>query len=236
MQPPERMKHLVIGLGQVGKPLQEIFKCKGIDSQDMFNGESFDIIHIAFPYSDKFISQVKEYQKIFSPKFTVIHSTVPIGTSAKVGALHSPIRGKHPNLKESILTFVKYISGPGCDTLAEEFQKFGLKTESILYTEDTEAGKLFDLMQYGAMILLEKEIYKYCEEHSYLNFNTVYRAFNQTYNQGYKEMGMPQVIRPVLSHVPGKIAGHCVVQMMSLLDSPTALKIILENKRLESET
>lgn len=230
------MRHLVIGLGEVGKALKEVIKCDGIDQdsskpQDPVADQNFDMIHICFPWSDLFADQVQHYQESFRPKYTVIHSTVPVGTSRKLHAVYSPIRGKHPDLVKSIQTFKKFVAGRDAVVVASEFSKAGMTTKILPYEEDAEAGKLFDLMQYGIMILLEKEIYKYCTEHG-LDFDVVYNQFNKTYNLGYFRMGVHNVQRPNLEHVPGPIGGHCVVQMMSLLNSPSALKIVEENKTL----
>lgn len=190
------------------------------------------MMHVCIPYSSLFEDQVLEYMKYFTPRYTVIHSTVPIGTSWKLRATHSPIRGSHPDLAESVRTFVKYVGGPDSKDVAIEFEKYGIQCRANLYQENTEAGKLFDLMQYGASILVEKEIHEYCLGKGFLNYDFIYRDFNETYNKGWAEMKRTEVIRPVLKHMPGKIGGHCVSQMMELLDSPTAKKIIEENNKL----
>lgn len=221
--------HLVIGLGEVGKALQTALGC---DGEDIKNPQTlldkYDILHICFPYSPQFAMSVKRYQALFSPQFTVIHSTVPIGTSKSLGVAHSPVRGKHPDLKDSMLTFITYVSGVGRHEIALDMMGYGFKITTVEDSDHTEAGKLVDLMQYGVSILLEKEIYKFCEKNA-LDFEVVYKHFNQTYNEGYVQMGAQNFIRPVLDHVPGKIGGHCVVQMMEYLPMESARKIISEN-------
>lgn len=231
------MTHIVVGLGEIGSAIREIFNADGIDAKGAIvaqSGEiadSYDVLHICFPNSEKFQSIVKEYQHRFNPKYTVVHSTVPIGTCNKLNVDHSPCRGKHPSLKQSILTFVKYIGGPNAHVLAEEFRKYGINAKPWVSARDTEAGKLIDLMQLGAMVLLEKEIYAFCEA-NFLDFDTVYRDFNESYNTGYQALGQAQFTRPIYEHMPGKIGGHCVVQNMPSLDMETAEFIIDENSRL----
>ena len=44
-----------------------------------------------------------------------------------------------------------------------------------------------------------------------IDFGEAYTQWNETYNQGYKKLGMNYVIRPVLKHIPGKIGGHCII-------------------------
>ncbi len=226
------MKHVVIGLGQVGRALQEVLNCEGHDPEMGKNAQGhFDYMHICFPYGMRFAEDVHAYQAQFKPIHTIIHSTVPIGTSLLLGAAHSPVRGKHPDLALSLKTFTKYVGGWESKTIAKELQLYDINTVSVEHSDDTEAGKLFDLMQYGISILLNKEIHKFCEEHG-LDFDLAYREFNTTYNDGYSAMSMPQVRRPVLEYTEGKIGGHCVVPMMELLPMESAKKIIRDNATL----
>lgn len=222
--------HLVIGLGEVGQALQKIFKCDGEDKyKNIFASEpQYKLLHIAFPYSDKFIDEVKFYQDKYKPKFTVIHSSVPIGTSRKLNATHSPIRGVHPHLEEGIYIFKKFVGGPDAFEIANIFKPFRINCLCTLKQENTEAGKLWDTTQYGVMILLNKEIKEFCDANG-LDFNIVYEIFNETYNDGYLKSFRPEVVRPYLKYMEGKIGGHCVVQNAKLLDSESAKRIINKN-------
>lgn len=215
-------KHLVIGTGQIGKAILAVLECHGYDVADGAYPytEPFDCIHICFGHSDAFEEDVKHYQEITGAKFTVIHSTVPVGTSSKLGAVHSPVRGKHPNLESSVRTFVKFFGGAAAEDAAAIFREKGIKCVTTPKSETTEALKLFDTEQYHLNILAEKAIHQYCTEHD-LDFDIVYKQANQTYNEGYEAMGMPQFKKYVLEHVEGPIGGHCVTQnakLLSLLD------------------
>ena len=218
------MKSLIIGSGEVGKALHKVLGGEIIDKEFViaYSGDvppepkQYDIIHICFPYSDDFIKEVKRYQKRYKPLYTVIHSTVPIGTSKHCKAHHSPIRGVHPHLEEGLKTFVKYLA-PKSEELKEYFEKAGIKIKLIDKPENTEAGKLWSTTQYGRLIELEKEIYKYCEEKN-LDFDIVYTEFNKTYNKGYEKLGMGYVRRPILKHMPGEIGGHCIMNNLTLLN------------------
>lgn len=213
------MKTLIIGGGEVGKALQSILeKCYPVFSKNKeeLKIDNIEIIHICFPYSDDFVSEVKRYQKLYKPKYTVIHSTTPIGTSRQCKAHHSPIRGIHPYLEEGIRTFVKYLA-PKSDELKEYFEKAGIKVKLIDKTENTEALKLWSTTQFKRFIELEKEIYDWCEENG-LDFDVVYTEANETYNEGYEKLGMEHVRRPVLKHMPGPISGHCILSNYKLLN------------------
>jgi galactitol-specific phosphotransferase system IIB component len=229
------MKHLVIGLGEVGRALQSVLKCDGFDSRDKGGyaklQPQYDAVHICIPYGPEFKEQVRHYQSLFTPAFVVIHSTVPVGTSRVLGVLHSPIRGKHPNLRSSILTFKKYVAGHGAREMAEELRKFDIPAVVVEKTDDTEAGKLLDLMQFAVSVIVNKQIKQYCDANG-IDFDMAYTHFNETYNRGYAALGMHQFIRPVLKHVPGKIGGHCVVQNMVHLDMELAKRVIKINETL----
>lgn len=229
------MRHLVLGLGEVGAAMQIILQCAGHDSKYTSIApphEDFDMLHICFPYNSlSFVADVKNYQKTYHARFVVVHSTVPIGTCRANGWTHSPIRGKHPDLEKSILKFTKYVGGINALAVVKELKKYGIHGKVVTKADDTEAGKLYDLMQYAVSILLSKHIYEVCEEKG-LNFDTVYRHFNKTYNDGYNALDLREVNRPVLEYKPGPIGGHCVVPMMHLLDDQLAKDIISINKDL----
>lgn len=209
------MKHLIIGNGEVGKALREVFDCDIRDLENT-NFKEYDVIHVAFPYSKKFIKEVKKYQKFYNPKYTVIHSTVPVGTSEKLNANHSPVTGVHPRLVESLKTFTKFIGGPDSEILSEEFKQFGINSVTIKNSKETEAGKLYNLLTYGINILIEKEVYKFCEDNN-LDFDVVYTDFVKMYNEGYQKLGMSNIKMYELEHKKGSIGGHCIIKNGSLL-------------------
>lgn len=224
--------NLVIGLGEVGSAIRSILQCDGIDAGDM-SIKKYDFVHICFPYSETFKDAVSAYKKKYLADggTLVIHSTVAVGTSDELGAVHHPIRGVHPNLEKGIRTFVNYFGGRGAAKAASEFIRRGIECRIVSNAKNTEAGKLISTSQYGMHILIEKAIYQYCEENG-LDFDIVYTDFNKTYNGGYTELGMSNVVRPVLKHVPGKIGGHCVVPNAKILGGWIGETIVEENGKL----
>jgi hypothetical protein len=171
--------NIVIGLGEIGKAIQEIFECEGIDKDTEYEVKHYDVLHICIPYSDKFCDIVEDYKKQFTPDLVIVHSTVPVGTNRKLGSVASPCRGVHPHLTESIRTFVKYFGGKNAVEAGELFIDKGIK---VYITEDSntiEAMKLWCTTQYGLNIVLEKIIYKYCLENG-LDFNIIYTDCNKT--------------------------------------------------------
>jgi hypothetical protein len=230
-----RDSHVIIGYGEVGEALHKIFPSAEVDDipkNKLAAKQQYSVMHICFPYVDKhFVTYVRAYQNKFKPHITIIHSSVPIGTSDSLAAVHSPVRGVHPNIEEGIRTFVKFFGGMKAMEAARIFERKGIKTQVIRDSRTTEALKLWDTTQYGVMILLEKEIHKFCRING-LDFEVIYGIANATYNDGYARLGMQHVIRPALMHKDGKIGGHCVVENAHLLNTPSAKRIIKENSQL----
>ena len=214
-------KHLIIGAGEVGLALKEVLSKKWPvsirDARDELSG-TFDVLHICFPPVKGFLKIVRGYIKQYKPRLVIIHSTVPIGTTSKLGdiAVHSPIRGVHPHLADGIRTFVKYFGGKRAKVAAEYFKVIGIPTRIYKVAETTETLKILDTTYYGWNIIFAKEAKRICDKLG-LDFDEVYSMPNQDYNQGYTKLGKPNVVRPVLLPTSGKIGGHCVIQNTKLL-------------------
>jgi hypothetical protein len=215
------MKGLIIGNGEVGKSLYSIFKryyeTEIIDKDCTPSTEEPEILHICFPYSEEFEDEVKKYQARFQPNYTVIHSTVPIGTSRRLKALHSPIRGLHPNLEGGILTFDKFIGGEDSSAIADYFRRAGIKIHIYEKQETTELLKLLDTEYYRVCIEFCHKARDLCKKFE-LSFSEVYTLPNITYNEGYKKLDYDCYIRPVLQPIEGVIKGHCVMPNKILLE------------------
>lgn len=212
------MQHLVIGYGEIGKALTQVLKCDFRDKTDDTSKEHYDVIHICYPHFNGFNKSVKSYIKRYTPDYVVVHSTVPVGTCGKLGVLHSPVTGVHPNLAKSIKTFTKFVGGDNSEVIADEFKKYKIPSVPVASASDTEAGKLYNLLAYGINILIEKEIWDFCHKNN-LNYDIVYSQFVKMYNQGYEKMKMPHVKIYELKHFEGGIGGHCVMENSPLLNT-----------------
>lgn len=222
--------HLVIGLGEVGKAIREVLGADGLDINITPTHSTYDVLHICFPYSNKFVENVVAYQKKYTPSLTIIHSTVPIGTSRECNAVHSPVRGIHPHLTEGVRTFVKYFGGKDAEQAAKIFRDLGITVKATPLSENTEALKLWDTTIYGMNIIIEKAIHEFCKTHD-LDFNLIYADANTTYNEGYERLGHPEYKKYILAHKEGPIGGHCVIPNAKLIDSPLARLLQRYNKR-----
>jgi len=217
------MKTLIIGAGEIGNSLFGVlsphYNCEIVDEDNWLNvlGEEFEIIHICFPYSNKFVEYVKEYQKMYKPKYTVIHSTVPIGTSRKCNAIHSPVEGLHPFLKESILTFTKFLSGEEAGQVADYFRRANVKVYLVDKQESTELMKIMSTTFYGMQIEFTKEMKILCEDYE-VPFE-LFTLWNMNYNESYEKLGHPEYKKPLLTPILTPIKGHCVMQNTELLEN-----------------
>jgi len=202
-----------------------------IKDKEQLDVSGIEILHICYPYSERFVEITKDYIKKYKPKYTVIHSTVPVGITRKCGenVFHSPVRGIHPDLEGGLKTFVKYLA-PVNQELKEYFNRAGIKITMVDEPEITEALKIWSTTYYGWNIIFEKELYKWCQKHN-LDFNIIYVDANKTYNEGYSKLGRKNVVRPILRHMKGKIGGHCIIPNCELLDSEIAKIILKFNKK-----
>ncbi|MEM3549555.1 MAG: GDP-mannose dehydrogenase [Candidatus Bathyarchaeia archaeon] len=134
-----RKRVLVVGLGEVGRPLLELLRESGkfdvygydLNENRMLDvgqpasvPNNFDVIHVCIPCRDKeeFAEIVAGYVERFRPKLVIINSTVAPGTTMDVyrrvkGAClvtYSPVRGVHKSLehmKWELRRWTKYIGG-----------------------------------------------------------------------------------------------------------------------------
>tara|TARA_R100000005_G_C5002017_1_gene209445 strand:- start:1165 stop:1884 length:720 start_codon:yes stop_codon:yes gene_type:complete len=220
------MKNIaIIGLGEIGSSLYEVYKSKGItpqtrDVDGSITGD-IDILDICIPGQlPDFVDVVNNYVEQYNAKIVIIHSTVPVGTTEKIkNAVHSPVRGVHPNLKQGIETFYKFIGHNDYslgEQVAKHYTSLGINYSLWPDSKSTELAKLLSTTYYGLCIAWHGEMNKMCEKYG-VGFDTI-DEWTETYNEGYKDLDMPHVVRPQL-YAPGKggIGGHCVISNVDIL-------------------
>lgn len=206
------MTTLIVGYGQIGKALEKVlvdYAPEHID-KDSNNTKQYEILHICFPWSEGFVDAVKNYQAIHQPKYTVIHSTVPVGTSRLVGAVHSPVIGIHPHLATSIKTFKKFLGGKDASGVADYFRRAGCNVYLFNDQETTELAKLSQTTFYAMTIEYVKMLKRICDEKN-LSFTEVYTTFVVEYNRGYEALGYPEIKIPNLVPIMREQGGHCTI-------------------------
>ncbi len=209
---------LVIGLGEIGKPLLDLISTKyhavGVDIEPVeFTGDC-EIMHVCYPFEiPDFIGKSVAYIKKYKPKMTVINSTVTPGTTrviyqaAGTPIVHSPIRGKHFKMRQELLLYTKYIGGikeEYSHVVAEHFETLGMKTQVLSSPEATELTKLTETTYFGVLIAWAQEVERYCDQLS-LDYGEVVSF--------YEEIGY----LPPVRYFPGVIGGHCIMPNIRLL-------------------
>ena len=214
------MRTLIVGAGEIGKALYELVSWQNktimIDKHETTLMRP-DIMHICFAYDNGFVGEVKKYQRFYRPRYTMIHSTVPVGTSRKLNAIHSPIIGMHPFLVEGIKTFPKYIGGKKGDNVADYFRRLGIRVYLFIDQETTELMKLLDTTFYAMCIEYTKDVRKQCEKYA-VPFEA-WTIWTDEYNKGYQKLGYPEYTRPNLVPVMRKIGGHCLMPNCELIET-----------------
>lgn len=213
------MRELVVGAGEVGQALSAVLQCDLRDI-DPHSG-TYERIHIAFPYGDRFVEEVKYYADVHQATQVVVHSTVPPGTCDPQGWTHSPVRGRHPDLVAALRTFTKFFGGPNVQTSVDWISTVGSPTVHTPLAVTTEIAKLWELAAFGLAVAVEKAMWEQCEEWG-ADWDVAYRQFGLTHNMGVRQLGYGSVAKPILKHVPGPIGGHCVVENMVHIDHPIA--------------
>lgn len=233
------MKSLIIGAGQIGSALNEIFSdtfdCHMRDIAPL-KLEGVEVLHIAYPYSDKFVGDTKAYIEQYKPRLTMIHSTVAIGTTEECGdhVVHTPERGRFPNLAKEMISYKKFIGGFDMDdcALAAQYLR-ACKWDSQIVDDPkiTEALKLISNAHMGLEIAWRQEL-----EH-WLVDREVYQLWEDSYFSGYVRFGQMNLIRPRMR--PDPIGGHCIVPSVEILKKsmkiPFLDQILETNERTKRE-
>ncbi len=239
----------VIGLGEVGRPLFEIlssyrdYKVYGYDIRADATvhrleeiPKNVDYLHIAFPYTDKFVNHVLSYVETLKPKRIVIHSTVVPGTTravyekSGVPTAFSPVRGKHPNLKRHMMFWPKWVSAYPLEEIkifADHLAKAGFKVKVARNPETLELAKIFETVYRALMIAAWHQIHRVA---------TKVGADITEVAEFIAEVHQVLGDRPV--YYPDYIGGHCLIPNTELLlkiDPAEIWKFILESNEKRKE-
>lgn len=234
---------LVIGLGEVGKPLLAIlsrhYHAMGIDILDPAEPiEHAEVMHVCYPFSiHDFAGETVRYIARFKPALTIIHSTVGVGTTRSIAALsdaavvHSPVRGKHAHMQEEMHYYTKFIGAldaSAAHKAAAHLESSGFRTRILSSPETTELGKLSETTYFGILIAWAQEVERYCDR-----LGTDYEQVTSLYDE--------VSFFPPVKYFPGIIGGHCVMPNIEILSkigrSPLLTAIRASNeKKIKRET
>jgi len=213
-----KQKMVVIGLGEIGKPLMELisrhYEVVGVDLSPVPPVGHVDVLHICYPFQIlDFVGETARYMSYFQPRLTIIHSTVAVGTTRAIAdktgmpVVNSPVRGKHKRMLEDLQSYTKFVGAmdrASADHAAEHFASLGLNTKTLSSPEATELAKLTETTYFGVMIAWAQEVERYCDK------------AGQDYDEVvsfYDEINF----FPSVKYFPGVIGGHCVMPNIRIL-------------------
>lgn len=235
----ERRKVVVVGLGEIGKPLFNLISKRheavGVDVAPVNRIDEVDVMHVCYPFQIKdFGGETARYIDLFRPRLTIINSTVAVGTTRSVAeqtgaaVVNSPVRGKHARMTQELQSYTKFIGGmdrAASEEAARHFASFGLKTRILSSPEATELAKLTETTYFGLMIAWAQEIERYCDQ-SGQDYGEV--------TSFYEEIKF----FPPVKYFPGIIGGHCVMPNIKILrdwNQSTILEAIEVSNQMKTE-
>ena len=209
---------VIVGLGEVGKPLLEIMKSRyqtfGVDINQPAPISRCDVMHVCFPFQSKeFVGQVLGYIDQYRPALTVINSTIAPGTTRSIAVesrapvVHSPVRGKHTRMQEEMLHYIKFVGAidpQSGERAIEHFEAVGMKTKLLSSPEASEIAKLTETTYFGLMIAWAQEVERYCTK------------LGADYDEVVSFCEEIKFFPPV-KYFPGVIGGHCVMPNIAIL-------------------
>ena len=230
---------IVVGMGEVGRPLFELIAEKhntiGIDIEPVITDGECAVLHICYPFSERFVRTAVQYIEQNRPALTVINSTVAPGTTRLVhrftGApiVYSPIRGKHFKMKRDLLHYTKFIGGIHPEAAlraSEHFRSIGMKTKVVASPETAELAKLTETTYFGLLIGWAQEVERYCNQLE-VDYDQVASFYEEV-----------QFLPPV-KYFPGFIGGHCVMPNIAILKQTfdsDFLNAIARSNEMKSQT
>jgi UDP-N-acetyl-D-mannosaminuronate dehydrogenase len=230
---------VVIGLGEVGKPLFELMSqhhdTVGVDVDPVAPVPDVDVLHLCYPFEiPDFVGESVRYIKRYKPALTVVNSTVAIGTTRRIAeqsganVVNSPIRGKHALMLQELQMYTKFIGAmdrAAAEQAARHFQSVGLETSILSTPEATELAKLTETTYFGVLIAWAQEVERYCDQ------------IGAKYNEVVSFYDEIKYLPPV-KFFPGVIGGHCVmpnIKILSRIDHSGILSAIESSNRSKIE-
>ena len=229
---------LVVGLGEIGRPLLEILRgahdAAGRDVEDRrFDG--VQILHLCFPYTADFIASAAGSASLYEPEVVVVNSTVVPGTTTEiqeksgVPAVYSPVRGKHARMTDELRRYRKFVAGGSAQAVAlvaDHFNAAGIPTQRMSSPEALELAKLLETSYFGLLVAWAQEMDRFAD------------AVDADYWETTSFLAEIDFLPPV-GFQPGYIGGHCVMPNLDLLEQVRGSQFIdlmrESNRRRERE-
>lgn len=230
---------VVVGLGEVGRPLFNIlrraFDCEGVDVSPVEINRPCSVLHICYPYQiPNFIGVSADYIAKYRPQLTFIHSTVALGTTRAVQEaactdriVYSPVRGKHARMESDMMRYKKFVAASSLQIACEaesHLAQAGFQTDRFRTLELGELSKLLETTYLGILVGWAQQVERFAE---------CYGGSAEEVNAFIREIDfLPSNI------FPGFIGGHCVMPNIAILRSQfnsQFLDAVVESNELKQQ-
>ena len=231
-------KDIVVGLGEIGKPILKLLSKKNIvvgfdlnhDLMDQIKFEKYknlktSFLHIAIPGTDNLIDNVLKLYKKFQPECIVIHSTIKPGTTEKlqkklsVPVIYSATRGIHKRMTHDLKRYTKFFvisaNAPRNKWASSRYVKMmkdcGIKTKKMSSPETLEIAKIICDTSYLGWLINYAQLSNIVAVEYGVNYDEMWSFSDEI----HKFLGN----RPKM--FPGFIGGHCVIPNLDLIHNQT---------------
>ena len=231
-------KDVVAGLGEIGLPILKLLSknqtISGYDINDnLMNKSKFkkfesyktSFLHIAIPFTEKFLLNVTSLFKKFKPECIVIHSTISPGTTTKlqikfnIPIIYSSTRGVHKTMLKDLKRYTKFFAisknAPKKQWAITSFSKkmkfAGIKCKHMSSPETLELAKIICDTSYLGWLVNYAQISNLIAQKFGVNYDEMWSFSDEI----HKFLGN----RPKM--FPGFIGGHCVIPNLKLLNNET---------------
>lgn len=241
---------LVVGLGEVGSALYDLllkssrFEVYGYDvdpSRTKCKLEDVPLplnyLYVTIPYSPSFVSAVVEYAQRVRARAVFIHSTVAPGTTRRVHELlnapvaYTPVRGRHPRIREHMRLWAKWVSALPPEYLLEatkHLEEAGFKVRACSEPpESLELAKLWETVYRAALIAAWQEAHRVARKCG-ASLRVVAEFVGEVH----------EVLRDRPVYYPDYIGGHCLIPNTEILRGfhPSKLfDFVIESNELRRE-
>jgi len=233
-----KTKDIVIGLGEIGKPLLQLLSTKDLTIGYDINSKLMDtkkfqkfkkletrFLHVCIPFTNNFEKNVIKFFKKFHPKIIVIHSTIKPNTTKiiqqqlPIPILYSATRGVHKRMISDLKKYVKFFSleknAPNKELASKKFvlvmKRAKIKTKRMSNPLTLELAKIICDTSYLGWLINYAQISNMVAIKHGVNYDEMWSFSDEI----HKFLGD----RPKL--YPGFIGGHCVIPNLDLIHNQT---------------
>lgn len=233
-----KQKDIVVGLGEVGKPLLKLFSknrtAVGYDiNQKLMDLKKFNklkhlqtsFLHACIPFSSTFIQNVVDMYNKFKPKCVVIHSTIQPYTTQNlqkklpIPVIYSATRGVHKRMFKDLKRYAKFYAiqedAPNTNWAIKTYCKIlkgsGIKAKKMSKPITLELAKIICDTSYLGWLVNYAQISNEIAIQHDVNYDEMWTFAEEI----HKFLGN----RPKM--YPGVIYGHCVIPNLDLINNQT---------------